>query len=528
MVVAGMVSSCMNLDDYDFERLSEVKWNPDYAVPLIHGSLGINNLLNEEDSAALLEYEDGLYYLVYEDLLESRDLNDLIGIPDNSTAKNYMVPAAVTIPAHTAQDIHHVQEELDLDIGPEQLHEAGIKSGSLSYSISTTIDASVNVEVTFPTVKDSNGEPLAIVANFYQGQLFQTVSDQVDLGNRIMDFTQLTPAYNKFPFIFKATVHTGAEPVLVDPTDFFELNLNFSDIQYRFVTGYFGKKTVDIPGDVVKIGFLGDTFDDADISIKDVKIDLKVVNEYGISGEVSFDVFEARKAGDAIQVYTDPESPVAITSPSHPTESSSTEVSVTNGAEIFNFMPEELYYKTSATINVDDIPVINYLTDTSNFAVYFRTEIPLHGSIQKISLNDTLDISLGEDLNETDVEKALVKVNVVNEFPVNANVQLYFTDENYAIIDSLFPENQTNVVKAAKVDDNGDPVTNGAGEYDELIEIDQDKFDNLMKASHILLKADLSTTRNEDNTYPNVKFKSGYRVYINLGIQTKLNLSIKP
>lgn len=523
-LVGATLPSCFNAGDYDFDRLTEVKWNPEYAAPLVYGSLTIGHFLNEEDSALLREKEDGSLYLLFEDTLETRNLNDLVYIPNHTLQKSYGTPIMVSM---NPEETYTIEEDgvIDLsgepELSEEELYEAVIKDGVLGYDIFCNIDADVDVFLVFPTILDDGGQALELSVKIAR----KYYEFNKDLDGYTMDFTALTPAFNQLPFTFRAEIHSGSEPLTLMPGTFFELDLSFSDIEYDIIYGYFGQQEVEIPADAINVGLTGDSFDGMEITLADATIELEAINEYGAPALVVFDAFEARKDGQKMDVIlSDDGGAIPVSAPKTPGESASTIVRVANAADVFNFKPDELYYATRARLNPDGrTDEDNFMRDNSRLMVRFRAEAPLYGSAKGISLNDTLEVSLGEDFDDTKVENALLKLKIVNEFPLQANVQIFFADEFYQVTGSMFKETQ-NIIVSSETDANGNLVPGGAGVYDDVIVIDKEDFNQLLKSKYLIVQAEMSTKKEGDN-YPDVKLKKDYKLSVEMGLQTKFNFT---
>jgi len=515
--------SCFNADDYDFDRLTEVKWNPEYAAPIVYGSLSIGHLLNDEDSTLLREKEDGTLYLLFEDTLETRNLNDLVSIPNHTLSKTYGSPIMLTVnpgETYTLRDDGVIDLRGEPELSEEELYEAIIREGVMEYEIFCGINADVDISLTFPTITDENGDALEI----YVGISYGSFQDVKNLDGLTMDFTALEPAYNQLPFTFEATISPGSGTLTLMPGTFFDLRLGFRDIGYDMITGYFGQQEVALPEDAVSVGLSGDAFSDMEITLADATIELEAINEYGAAALVIFDAFEARKGGDKMDVVLSDGGLIAVSAPDMPGESASTVVRVQNAAEIFNFKPDELYYITRARLNPDGRPARdNFMLGSSQLKVRFRAEAPLYGSAKGISISDTLELSFDEDFDETTVERAALKLKIENEFPLQADLQIFFADENYQVTGSLFNEKK-HIIVACDVDSEGNMVPGGAGVYDDIIEIDKEDFNQLLKSEYLIMRAEMSTKKDGDN-YPNVKLKKDYKLSIVMGLLTKFNLT---
>jgi hypothetical protein len=83
-------------------------------------------------------------------------------------------------------------------------------------------------------------------------------------------------------------------------------------------------------------------------------------------------------------------------------------------------------------------------------------ELPMWGYIYNWHARDTTEVDLSDlqgDYNP--IERVLVRIDIQNGFPIEAYGQVYFTDENYVILDSLFYTNEERLLAAAQVDANG-------------------------------------------------------------------------
>ena len=80
-------------------------------------------------------------------------------------------------------------------------------------------------------------------------------------------------------------------------------------------------------------------------------------------------------------------------------------------------------------------------------------------------------------------------------------------------------------MKASTVDASGD--LQHAGITDLLIPLDPDRISRLFVADKLLVKAVMSTAKDQNDVALNVKFRSSYRLKLNMGLLAKLNIEIK-
>ncbi|MGK7394327.1 MAG: hypothetical protein ACNS62_07130 [Candidatus Cyclobacteriaceae bacterium M3_2C_046] len=521
-ILSMLISACIS--DYDFDQVAQVKWQPQYALPLINGALGVEHLLNDEDSSALRTYDDGLFYLVYEKQLESREIGDLIKIPDKIFSRSYSRNIPVVIPPFSQQVLYQRSEVIDLELYPEQLYEARLKQGSIRLHLYSSHNIPLQVQISFPSI--TQGGDSLVVHRTLSAYYDQT--EMIDISGLNLDMTQAPPGYNQVPLNISVTASSRGEQIEVPETSEIGYTVQFQQIEPHFLLGYFGNQWVELPKDSLKVGPLGDSFGGTEISLKDTKIQLDLYNEYGIPVAVDLNQFLGiDQEGNARSVTTMPASPIIIQAPTIPSEVEHTTIQVTNASEIFNMRPEYLYYAAEATINPADVNQLNFLTDTSKLKINIKAEVPLYGSAKGLILEDTLEAPLGDDLKDVVVDKAIIKLKVQNEFPIGAHLQIYLADQHYQIFDSLLNEDQTHLIVGSLVDQEGN--LNSPGLFDQEITLSNQKFERLLASEYLILKATMETSPVSGNMdYPDVKLKSQYKLHLNLGLQTHLNVSLNP
>ncbi|MGF1637359.1 MAG: hypothetical protein ACFCUU_09815, partial [Cyclobacteriaceae bacterium] len=176
--------------------------------------------------------------------------------------------------------------------------------------------------------------------------------------------------------------------------------------------------------------------------------------------------------------------------------------------------------------NPDGVRRNNFLSSDSKIDVLVDARVPLYGSAYNIHLSDTVEFDVLSSDDEVDVENALLYIRLENGFPIEGTYQMYFTNDDYEVIDSLFSGvTQTNLQPGA-INTNGDVISPGI--YDEVLNISSQKVENLRAATHMIFTASLNTNQNSDGSYPHVKIKSDYKIAMNCKLQTRLNLTVKP
>jgi hypothetical protein len=232
---------------------------------------------------------------------------------------------------------------------------------------------------------------------------------------------------------------------------------------------------------------------------------------------------EARKKGaEPLPILLTPANPVMVASPATMGDMKVTKINVANVKDIMDYAPEEVFYQADVRINEGIASGANFMTDTAAMQLRMNVEVPLWGSATGIVLQDTMTVDL-EQYESSDVTTASLKLDIVNDFPLGGNIQLVVTDENYEPITTLLLPEQTGIIQASTIDAGGELAT--PGEFNDLIELDESKIADLFKGKHLILMANLQTSRNSSGEATDVKFMSDYGLSVNIGLVAELKLT---
>lgn len=525
--------ACFNQNDFDTSRIAELKASPSVAVPLLHGSLKMEDLLAQTESQYVDVDEDKLIHLMYSDTLYSTSIRDHFLLPELSAEKFYLT-GAKTLTAGNSQTIVEDQVFLDFEYEEVDFDEIRLKAGNVSLSASTNVDAAVEFQLTFPTLS-TQGQPLQITISLPGTGTPQSV--QLNLADYIIDMNEYGIGENLVPVNVRTTVTPTQQDLLLGATDYVQFALGIDGMDFTLITGNFSQLEVSLPQEEVALDFFETIFNKANFSLKNPMLYFDFLNSNGATVEVKKEILQVRKeTGETLLVTTNPADQFNISAPALPGETSVTRVAITNVGEIVDFAPAFMDYKLSGKLNVGQpADIVNFVTDSSRSGIVLHADIPLWGSLEGFTLSDTMAMTLqSEDaqLQENGnggytIENANASVLTLlsNQFPLGAEVQVYFTNALYEISDSLFTEGPLSI-ESSKVNATGDLQSEGVTREEPSISDKQ--LERILEADHMIVKALLYTTRNADGTQPAVKIKSDYKIDINLGLKASMNISVKP
>ena len=513
LVAVILLASCIDERKYDFQQVTV---SPTLAFPVAFGDLGIVEILSNKDTAYVRSYPDGLLYLFYEKTLPSRDIRDLFSLPNVTSTTSFNLPAGTLPASNSSTLVGTVDRQVDLNLSPEQLTEILLKGGTAAHALllsKQTSPPGLPLEATITlldVIHKVTTQPLTMTVGNGAGSVSLTDYVMRLVNNR---------------FAIRISLSIKPHPTTyIPPSTQANVQLGFNNMEFDYIKGFFGDQATTLPAQTVDRSVFRSTLKDASVSFVEPQLFLKAVNEYGIPCEVTFSVLRARKGSSTLPIQTSPASPVALAVPSVLGGSATTTMNVTNAQAIMNFEPEQLEYTVAARINKGLASGSNFMADTSKLTVSMVTEVPLYGRVTGITVTDTLAVDLNE-LSETKVSEASLKVTARNEMPLDANIQIYLMNESFQVLDSLFGKNQTYLVKASQVDGAGDLKSPGITNLDLTLE--PARVTKLFSSRYLLVKSVMSTARDANDVFLNVKFRSSYRLKLNVGMRAKLKIELK-
>jgi hypothetical protein len=89
----------------------------------------------------------------------------------------------------------------------------------------------------------------------------------------------------------------------------------------------------------------------------------------------------------------------------------------------------------------------------------------------------------------------------------------------------LLAPSQTSLIKGSTVTSSGDLLSPGV--FDQLIELEKSKIDKIFNARYVIIKAVMNTSIDANGSFPDVKFKSQYKMKIDLGLLANLKVNVE-
>lgn len=102
------------------------------------------------------------------------------------------------------------------------------------------------------------------------------------------------------------------------------------------------------------------------------------------------------------------------------------------------FLPSKIYYAIPYKIGSEEVNYNQFAIDTSGINTLFEFHVPLEFRAQNLVLTDTFAVSFDIDNPAREIVNAQLNFFTENYFPISFQLQTYFLDSSYQVIDSAF------------------------------------------------------------------------------------------
>lgn len=527
MCIAG--PSCKR-EDIDLDKISNtVNWNPKIAVPIGYGDYSVKDFYeSEEDSVGLIrEYPDNLLFLAYRTQLISKVAEQIILIPDQSiqetiqaTDPGFPVFGASSTISYTRNSSYSFTFSNN-----EEIDSIYIKSGVLALNLTSTFRNTGTIRITMPSLK-LNGVPLQMDINITSASgTFTYINPPKNLAGYKLYFPKTTADPAAIPLIYEATLTKSESSVA--STDRITINTQFQQFKFQRIFGYLSTYNFINFSDKIEMDLFN--VDGASvIDFNDPRFNIFMKNSCGVPFQ--FSITNTRTYNQASNSYF----PVTLTPNTklvkYPTyaeigktkfDTLSYNKTNSNFQAALQTTPKYLYYAIGAMSNPPALGKLkNFVEDTSKVGVDLEIELPLNLRSKRFEIIDTMDFEINDMVDDYSILKKLVLHNKFeNGLPFDLSYQLFLTDENYVVVDSVFKVNQQPILPSGKVGEEGKVITPTTKELQ--IEFTGTRILNFKKVKKAIYKVVLNTY-NDGQTY--VKFYSTDRLKIWFGVQADLEI----
>ncbi|MGC9374005.1 MAG: hypothetical protein ACP5DQ_03060 [Bacteroidales bacterium] len=518
-------SQCMH-DEYEFDKLSdEMEINMGLLTPLAYGSLSLDDIINEFDSTSYINAdEEGLLYITYEDSLFSFLADELIDIPDQNFPEYFIEsdddfpPYASWIDTVVVERTEYYEFNFSNNEDPDSIY---INTADLNLQINSTFRHTGTLIITSDYIRKNNQSYHDTIIISDDSGNFST-NQIISLNDYVIEFMDTTVTDTSFlPLNFTLELYNSGAGV--NSGDQVEIILTINNIDFTSIFGYIGNYELMSEAGDLELNFF-ESLSDGYIEFEDPQINFNIRNSFGVPAEINIERFSGFKNdNDSITLNLEPEinpSNYAFPRLDEYGETKDTTISInrnnSNISAFLAFLPTYLQYNMNATSNPDGPGgAYNFVTKESKIEVDLEFILPLWFKANNIALEDTIEMDLSDINEDADmIEKINLVLQVFNGLPVDIDFQIYFMDELYHPVDTLFDPRTQPIIAAGQIDTDYkviDPTKKIS--VVEYLKQDIEKLDVVRFAK---IEAGLKTSAFDNNVA--VKFYDYYTVDFNLSI----------
>lgn len=505
------MASCYKEKDFDFNRMAKNEYESEWAIPVIQKKYFLSDMIVDSNNNIVADNNHFLSIVHFTGDLWTATAEDLFILNDQMDSYSATIPAPAVAPADYYE--FNFSNSVNFDYGTvNEIDSIHLKSGYIQAIINTNINHNCELTVEFPEIKNSTTHQNLILHFPMQASGHASPasgSNTFSLVNYNVKFA--TP--NQLQANYKIKVFSDGQPFDI-PNYTFNSNFNINDLKFKSMFGYFGQVT-DHLTDTVPIKLFKHHLENS-IQLKEVKAHLLMKNSFGAPLRFTVNNFSIYTGGEERFVMT----PGYQVEGSFPTLQQFGQTVMKTDSTFLNpnvleISPKYMAFDAIGVLNPANDPLIrNFVTDKSKFSIDARLELPMEGNVNYFSYIDTIEFFFE---NVDQLEFANFKVYIENAFPINADMQIYFTDTAHVVLDSLLVNRS--LIPSAQVGPAPHYYTSIPGKKTLDIVVDKTRLERLAHSKWLVVYARL---RSFDSPNTFVKLYSNQYLYVTVGTRVKI------
>jgi len=530
LMVGGLFLHSCQKEQFQLDKLSdEIEIHTNLVAPLIHGSMGMGEIVEEFDSSGYVgEFEDGLIYLTYADTIVDVRVDTLHLVVDGLYTQIYFDTEISTDPifigSSPGDTIHFLKSKFFgfETTGDNRLDSIVFKGGELLTEIQSTFQHAGILTISSPYILDENGQTYSYTVVISDPSGNFNWSESLDLDGYFMRADQQGDS-SVFRMDYDFALINSGNPV--NPGDFCEINSNFLDLGFYKLFGYVDPIDVVTESGVLDIPIYADFPELENLKVADPRINIFTESSLGIPFELTLDSVIAT-AEDAttetLEIYEG--HPFIIPAPTIDMvgETAYGEFYINNQTsnlqDLLNIAPHTLSYRVTGDIGSQNQS--HFLLDTSRFMTEMEFLLPLDLSFSEYTLTDTLEFALAEDGIDTSfIKHIVINLSTVNQLPIELGLQVFLLDASQTVLDSLFNGDPV-FLSSSEVDSDGRLVL--ASEDSHSIDFPTGKLGILEQTEFLWIEARMVTAESGSQF---VKFYSDYTLDFDISFYAELRIN---
>mgnify|MGYP005988638409 CR=1 FL=1 len=387
-------------------------------------------------------------------------------------------------------------------------------------TVETDLQHDVQFQFTFPDLIKDGVPATSQIDLVYTGGV-QSESDTIYLEDYDLGLDNGTPAFNKLRFEADIEVYGTGNQVL--GTETLDFGFGITDSEFSLINGDFGNQDIFDFADTIPIA-LFENFLFGQVQFTNPSLKFGFRNSFGVPVQINFNEIKAIEDNTGNEkVLVGIPSDLQILAPAAPGGEELSELildgdNTTNIQSIISPTPKRIIFDIGGELNPGGGANANFVTDESELSLNMEVTMPLEGFAKNFTMKDNLDLTVS--LPEF-VEYVEFKLGADNGFPLEAEANLVFMDENYDTLVVLTnPENST--LEGAPVNATTGRVS-GIQTSNITFIVKGDDVERMRDTKYLLIHATTNTTDADQNQ--SVKLYDDYSLELRLGMRVKADVS---
>lgn len=425
-------------------RKEKAAWESNWTIPLVNDTLDLTNLVTD---SILGVNGSGFYQLEINRNIIDVQLSDYIQIPDTTVSQKYAISGSLNVAAGTS--FVNNNKDHNFDLQGAQLKKVRISKGSIKVSVESPIETQTIFTVKLPKAK-KNG--IAISQTFQAppgtNQNPSVVSNTIDLTGYELDLTGSTGGgYNLLQSQMIIETDPNGDAVTVNNLDTSKFIIEMKGIQLDYGRGYFGNLVIEDTTDYYA-DFLNN-ITAGNLNLPATSIAFIISNGIKVAGRATLNTLTNtnENTGNSVSL-------------NHPQLGNSFTIEQATGTWDAFFASIRTLLFTSANSNVEQFienlgakQKINFKVElnpqgntsagwdeffpNSKLQVLMKAQMPLSAALTNLTIQDTFDIDLVNDVEKTHVASGNIKLSVANAFPLQGEVRMYLLNETNQVVETI-------------------------------------------------------------------------------------------
>ena len=407
------------------------RWHSDWLLPVLKDTLSLSNYCND----STLSITGSQININLSRTLLDLGLSDLIEIPDTSISQQYQANFTVSNVSPGFTFVNSLKNH-ELDLGDIQLKEVRVQSGQVELKVYNPLNTAVLYQIELPGVSQ-NGQ--VFVQNYTAAagsvQNPTVAIETINLSGYDIDLSgQQGLEFNQIQSKITLKTDPNGQTVTIYNNQIFKFEAAFKNLRFDYAKGYFGS-TLIANQQQFSLPYL-DKITSGSIALPDLNLSLQVENGFKMAVRAQIaQMVSTNTQGQAVELTAPSIGPSMFLAAAMGTWNNLQPSSLTlqfdaNNSNVKDYL-ENLGAYHNITYQLQPNPWGNTSAGHDEAFAHSRlrlkvsAQMPMALNADGLTLQDTFDIDLSQDLNKSHITGATLLLDATNAFPVACDIVLY-------------------------------------------------------------------------------------------------------